>query len=268
MNATLKSAFGLAALVLATQASAQITFYEGEGFRGRTFTANRPMGDFVREGFNDRASSVVVERGRWEVCEDIRFGGRCVVLRQGSYESLRGMGMENRISSVRPVDGRRQYANEAPEPLAAPNYEYRRRPNERMIEVPVSSVHAVMGPPEQRCWVERQQVVEPERRDPNVGGAIAGALIGGILGHQVGGGSGKDVATVGGAVAGGVIGANVGTGGGRGYDRDVRRCEARASGPPAYWDVTYDFHGIEHRVQMSAPPGPTIAVNRNGEPRQ
>ena len=44
--------------------------------------------------------------------------------------------------------------------------------------------------------------------------------------------------------------------------------KAAASGPPDHWDVTYDFRGIEHRLQMSAPPGPTIAVNGNGEPRQ
>jgi uncharacterized protein YcfJ len=271
MNRTLKAALGLSAIVLATQAMAQITFYEGEGFRGRAFTTDRQVGNFERNGFNDRASSVIVDRGRWEVCEDARFGGRCVVLRQGNYDSLRGMGMENRISSVRPIDVRAHYANEAPEPLAAPGYEYRRRPNERVLQAPVTSVHAVMGPPERRCWVERQQVVEPPRRDPNVGGAIVGAVLGGVLGHQIGGGTGRSLATVGGAVAGGAIGANVGAGvsGGATYDRDVNRCETTAaSGPPAFWDVTYNFQGLEHHVQMSAPPGPTIAVNRNGEPRQ
>ena len=50
-------------------------------------------------------------------------------------------------------------------------------------------------------------------------------------------------------------------------ERDVQRCEATPSGPPQYWDVSYDFRGVEHRLQMSAPPGQTIAVNRQGEPR-
>jgi outer membrane lipoprotein SlyB len=46
--------------------------------------------------------------------------------------------------------------------------------------------------------------------DPNrIGGTAAGAVIGGLVGRQVGGGSGRDIATVGGAVAGGVIGRNV-----------------------------------------------------------
>ena len=38
----------------------------------------------------------------------------------------------------------------------------------------------------------------------NVGGAVVGALLGGVLGHQVGGGRGKDVVTAGGAIAGGL----------------------------------------------------------------
>jgi uncharacterized protein YcfJ len=34
-----------------------------------------------------------------------------------------------------------------------------------------------------------------------------------------------------------------------------------------YWDVTYNFAGYEHRVQLTTPPGPTIVVNAQGEPR-
>jgi uncharacterized protein YcfJ len=171
------------------------------------------------------------------------------------------MGMDARISSVRPVT-RVAYENEVPPPLAAPTYEYRQRPSERLYDAQVTSVRAVVGPPEQRCWVEREHF----GGDPNVPGAIAGAIIGGVLGHQVGGGGGRDVATAGGAVAGAAIGANTG-GGSYGYGQNVQRCENVPSGRPDYWDVTYNFRGVEHRVQMSAPPGPTVPVNGNGEPR-
>lgn len=41
------------------------------------------------------------------------------------------------------------------------------------------------------------------------GGALLGAVIGGVLGHQVGGGSGRDAATVVGVVGGAVIGNQV-----------------------------------------------------------
>ena len=268
MNWKLKAALGATTVLLATQAAAQITFYEHDGFRGRAFTTDRQVVNFANQGFNDRASSVVVERGRWEACSDERFGGTCVVLRQGSYESLNGMGMNDKISSVRQVNQNTTYRNEAPAPLAAPTYEYRQRANERVYEAPVTSVRAVVGPAEQRCWIEREQVSGSGRGDANVGGAVLGAIIGGVLGHQVGGGRGKDVATAGGAVAGGLIGANQGRGDSGSYDRDVQRCSNVSSTTPAYWDVTYDYRGREHRVQMSTPPGNTIAVNRNGEPRQ
>lgn len=268
MNWKLKSALGAVALLLASPVLAQITFYEGEGFRGRAFTTARQVGDFSRTGFNDRASSVVVDKGRWEVCEDARFGGRCVVLRPGSYESLDGMGLENSVSSVRPVSERGRYENEAPEPLPAPTYDYRRRPNERLYEVRIDSVREVRASsPEQRCWIEHEPGSQTSRGDPNMGGAVVGALIGGVLGHQVGSGRGNDVATVGGALAGGAIGANVGRQGTTSGGRDVQRCETTSSGTPAYWDVSYDFRGTPHHAQMSAPPGPTITVNEAGEPR-
>jgi outer membrane lipoprotein SlyB len=40
-------------------------------------------------------------------------------------------------------------------------------------------------------------------------GAVGGAVVGGVLGHQVGGGRGKDVATVLGAIGGGVAGHQI-----------------------------------------------------------
>ena len=40
MTRTLKQALGVAGILLATQAAAQVTFYEGENFRGRAFTAS------------------------------------------------------------------------------------------------------------------------------------------------------------------------------------------------------------------------------------
>lgn len=268
MNHTLKWVLASSTVALAAQAAAQVTFYEAEGFRGRAFTTAQAVDNFERRGFNDRASSAVVDRGSWEVCDDAGFGGRCRVLRKGSYDTLQGLGMSNRISSVRPVSNSRRYDNETPAPLMAPNYEYRRRPNERVYEATVTSVHAVMGPAGQRCWMERQQVSDGGRGDANVGGALLGGLLGGVLGHQIGGGTGRDIATAGGVVAGAMVGANAGRDNNGGYERNVRHCETTASGPPQYWDVSYDYRGTTHQVQMASAPGRTIAVNSRGEPRQ
>lgn len=266
MKSTFNTALGIAGIVLATQAAAQITFYEDDGFQGRSFRADRQIGNFERFGFNDRASSVIVDRGRWEVCEDAGFSGRCVVLRPGQYDSLGTMGLNDRVSSVRPLNNNRRYENETPVPPVAQGFEYRRRDNERLYAADVTSVRAVVSEGQQHCWVEREQVSQDG--GANVPGAIVGAVIGGILGHQIGGGRGKDVATVGGAVGGAALGANVGRGDGGVYGRDVQRC-SNVQGParPDYWDVTYNFRGQEHRVQMARPPGRTISVNGNGEPR-
>jgi uncharacterized protein YcfJ len=134
--------------------------------------------------------------------------------------------------------------------------------------VNVAAVHAVVGPPEQRCWVDREQVAEAPRGGPNIAGAIVGGVIGGVLGHQIGGGRGKDVATAGGAVAGAAIGSNVGRGEGAVYTQDVQRCAVIPnSARPEYWDVTYFFRGYEHHAQLGGPPGPTIWVDDNGLPR-
>ena len=265
MHTTLKALLGVAGVVLVTQAAAQVTFYESENFHGRSFTASDTVWNFEPTGFNDRASSAVVDSGNWQVCEDARFEGRCVVLRPGSYPSLRPIGMYRVISSVRPVNWDASYENAASAPVAAaPDYEYRQRPNEQLFEAQVTSVRAVMGPPEQRCWVEREQVVQD--RGPNVGGAILGGILGGVLGHQIGGGVGRDVATAGGAVAGAALGSNVGRGSSV-SEQDVRHCENVQGQTPAFWDVTYNFQGIQHRAQLSAPPGQTITVNGNGDPR-
>lgn len=247
-------------------ATPQITFYEHEGFHGRNFTSNQEIRNFQRYGFNDRASSVVVLGDRWEVCEDNRFGGRCVVLRPGRYPSLAAMGLNDRVSSARTVsrNSRVEENRYAPAPVMA--YDNRRRQNEQLFQANVTSVHAVVGPPEQRCWIEREQVVQ-ERSGANVPGAVVGAIIGGVLGHQVGGGSGKDIATAGGAVAGAAVGANVGRGGPV-VTQEVQRCASVPSQrKPEFWDVTYTFRGQEHRMQTTFPPGPTVTVNSRGEPR-
>lgn len=63
-------------------------------------------------------------------------------------------------------------------------------------------------------YVESIETIAEERRSgiggTGVGiGAIGGAIAGGVLGNQVGSGSGRAAATVGGAIAGGVIGDQV-----------------------------------------------------------
>jgi uncharacterized protein YcfJ len=260
----------LAALTMAGAASAQLTLYRDDGYSGRAVTTQRAVPNFRDSGFNDRASSAVVVGQRWEVCEDMAFGGRCVVLRQGNYPSLSAMGLNDRLSSARPLGDRARVDDDRYAPQPVVRQDWRQRRGERLFEADVTSVRVVMGQrgaPEQRCWLEREEV-RGERGEANVPGAVIGAVIGGILGHQVGNGNGRDVATVGAAVIGGAVGSQVGRDGYQTTHRNVQRCEQTADNRrPEYWDVSYRFRGQDHRVQMSRPPGQTVTVNRNGEPR-
>jgi uncharacterized protein YcfJ len=244
----------------------QITFFERDGFQGRQFEVDDTARDFVRRGFNDQASSAVVFGERWEVCEHVNFEGRCAILRPGRYPDLRSMGLDNQLSSARPVQRGARYDDDRYAPPAQPAYDWRRRPRERLHEARVVDVRAVYAATQQRCWVEREQLPREQRGGPNVGGAVVGGIIGGILGHQVGGGSGRDLATVGGAVAGAAIGSQAGRG--TVANRDVQRCEnVPTNDRPEFWDVTYRFRGVEHHMQTTSPPGDTVTVNDDGEPR-
>lgn len=205
-----------------------------------------------------------------------------MVLREGRYPSLAAMGLNDQVMSVRSVGRNSRISDNryAPDPGRydrddrgrfdrVSTYDYRRRGNERLFEADVTSARAVVGPPEQRCWIEREQFVE-NRSNPNVGGALAGALIGGILGHEIVDGRNRDVATVGGAVAGAAVGSTIGNnGGGRSvYSQDVERCaRVDRQARPDYWDVTYNFRGQGYRMQTTAAPGRTVTVNGDGEPR-
>ncbi|HEX7328345.1 MAG TPA: beta/gamma crystallin-related protein [Casimicrobiaceae bacterium] len=99
-----------------------ITFYEGTDFQGRTFSLDGPFADFGNTGFNDRASSAIINSGTWQVCSDAHFQGRCVTLERGQYPDLGSMGFGNNISSARPLGyGQPEPSGSAP-PNAAPPY--------------------------------------------------------------------------------------------------------------------------------------------------
>jgi uncharacterized protein YcfJ len=267
----LKTALLTTGLAAVSLASAQIIVFENENFQGRNFTSQVNLPDLRAYGFNDTASSVVVLGTKvWEICDDVNFAGKCTVLRPGNYPSFNAMGINDRASSVRTVVV--LPAKIEPEryaPPAMPAYDTRpRRGENRLYEADVVAVRAVFGDPKQRCWVEAEQVVQPFAPDPSM---LAGTVLGGVIGHQFGGGRGKDLATIGGAVAGAAVGANIAAVNGRPgqvlVTRNVKKCVDEPNTTPAYWDVTYVFRGREHHVQMLNQPGRYLTVNRLGEPR-
>lgn len=97
------------AIVLAFAAGASfaqdILFFEGYDFNGRRYGASYSVSNMSDVGFNDRASSVVIRNGAWQLCTDAYFRGRCVTLEPGEYRNLGQMGLSNQVSSARQVGG-------------------------------------------------------------------------------------------------------------------------------------------------------------------
>lgn len=85
----------------------------------------------------------------------------------------------------------------APEPAAAP------KPKPR----PVAEASPPPPPPVcNECGVIASIEPVKEKGDGTGAGAVIGAIAGGVIGHQFGGGRGKDAATAGGAIVGGMAG--------------------------------------------------------------
>lgn len=78
----------------------RIVLFDNRGFRGRSYPVDgaRP----VLSGFQDRAESVRVIGGVWELCDRSGFGGRCVKV-TSSVSDLGSVGLRNRIGSARPI---------------------------------------------------------------------------------------------------------------------------------------------------------------------
>jgi len=89
--------------VPATAAAQELTLFEDDDFRGARFNANSSVDDLARVGFNDRASSVIVRSGAWQLCADSYFRGTCITLQPGQYPSLGAMGLNDAVSSIREV---------------------------------------------------------------------------------------------------------------------------------------------------------------------
>ncbi len=125
--------------------------------------------------------------------------------------------------------------------------------------------------PRQVC----EDVVVQERlpeRDGNVGGTVAGALIGGLDGNQVGGGNGRKAATAAGAVAGGFIGNRVDRNhvGGRVAARTDRQCrtvsDTSQSSRVVAYNVTYrNPDGTTGTMRTGSKPGNEISLGNSDE---
>ncbi|NNE06821.1 MAG: glycine zipper 2TM domain-containing protein [Xanthomonadales bacterium] len=123
---------------------------------------------------------------------------------------------------------------------------------------------------EEVCWQEEVYREIPARR--SAAPSIFGALLGGVIGNQFGGGSGRDVMTVAGAALGGAIAAD------RQRERHPNRYYAsledrcgtntnwQETRQVIGWDVVYEYQGETYLARMPDRPGDQIEVEVSVQP--
>jgi hypothetical protein len=100
-----KSVVSLALCALAPVCgAADLTLYSEGEFQGRPLNVVIDLKQLGSLNFNDRASSLVIEKGAWVLCTDEDFTGKCVTLEPGRYGSLKDLGLDKSITSVRHRD--------------------------------------------------------------------------------------------------------------------------------------------------------------------
>ncbi|MCC6196495.1 MAG: beta/gamma crystallin family protein [Burkholderiales bacterium] len=77
-----------------------IVFYESPGQTGRSYALSGALPNFSGTGFNDRASSAVINSGTWQICSDADYQGSCEIFNPGSHGNLGSV--TGRVSSARP----------------------------------------------------------------------------------------------------------------------------------------------------------------------
>jgi uncharacterized protein YcfJ len=116
--------------------------------------------------------------------------------------------------------------------------------------------------PVQVCGYETQQVAG---QASGSGGAVLGAIAGGLLGHNAAGNNGgRKTATIAGAIAGGFIGNEIAPSQSNAtqiVQTKVCHQEFTSSQVIAGYDVTYEYQGMRNVARLSQAPGPYINVD-------
>jgi uncharacterized protein YcfJ len=122
--------------------------------------------------------------------------------------------------------------------------------------------------PRQDCHAETVTHQAPVKDQHQILGTVAGAVVGGVLGHQIGGGTGREIATVAGAAGGGYAGNRVQK---NLQDKDTyttneQKCSTvyDKSQKRTGYEVRYRLGDQESSVKMNHDPGDRIPV-RNGQ---
>ena len=89
---------------------ASATLFSGSNLTGRAYALGGDGAGNLDGLFNDRASSLLVDRGYWIFCSDANFGGECRTFGPGEYPVL-PRELDNRISSGRRISNAYPYTD-------------------------------------------------------------------------------------------------------------------------------------------------------------
>ncbi len=130
--------------------------------------------------------------------------------------------------------------------------------------VSVTPVTRTIKTPKEECRDEQVTRQKEVKDDNRLVGTGIGAVVGGLLGNQVGGGDGKKIATVAGAAAGGVAGNQIQKRIQNGSTETVveQRCATTYDSQKVDdgYKVVYMLDGQQHTIHMDHDPGTRIPV--------
>lgn len=125
----------------------------------------------------------------------------------------------------------------------------------------ISSVPVIqqVAVPRQVCN-QQQVLVQPQQSSG--GGALLGAVVGGLLGNTIGHGNGRAAATGIGIVGGAAVGDNVERRGNGPVATTQQTCSTQTfyENRTVGYNVTYEYAGKQYQVQMPYDPGPTVRL--------
>ncbi|MEL6258628.1 MAG: beta/gamma crystallin-related protein [Pseudomonadota bacterium] len=84
------------------QQTPEVVLYDGQGYSGPPQFIRGARENLGRLDFNNRASSIRIRSGAWELCTENDFGGRCAMVSE-DVADLASLGLNNRLSSLRPA---------------------------------------------------------------------------------------------------------------------------------------------------------------------
>ncbi|MBA1145551.1 glycine zipper 2TM domain-containing protein [Ectothiorhodospiraceae bacterium WFHF3C12] len=145
---------------------------------------------------------------------------------------------------------------------------------EKARVIDVRPIYEVVRVPsrERECWTEEIETRRPRHDD----GArtVVGAIIGGVVGHQIAKGSDRferRAATAAGAIIGGAVGRDL-AGRERGGWREERHCRVteryREEERHAGYQVTYRYHGQTYTTELDHDPGRFLRVRVDVRPAE